>query len=281
MQALINILLLVIALAITTISYTNLNQLALDFTSGTEQERETLYLPSGEGLEILSFGYKNLLSDILWFNTINYFGKHFKGDRNYTWLNHMCHLVIRLNPNANHVYKFCSTMLSWEANTPERSIKIMDVAIKNHPDSWEYYYLRGFTYMFFLENEELARRDLSTGAKLPNAPPFMATLAAKKMVSHDPNAAISFLTEMIKNSQDPSEQAVLKEKLLQIIYERDISNIKKALDIYEARKGTPAKSLDELVKAGIIGANLRSPYGKRYLLNPDTSEVTDRHKKIR
>ena len=90
-------------------------------------EQEVLYLPSGKGLEFISFGYKNFFSDILWFKTISYFGKHFGDDKNYKWLGHMCNLVTDLNPNALHVFRFCSNMLSWESEKPKESGFSFDV----------------------------------------------------------------------------------------------------------------------------------------------------------
>ncbi|MCB0321253.1 MAG: hypothetical protein KDD60_10025 [Bdellovibrionales bacterium] len=178
-----------------------------------DEEQEVLYLPNGDALHILSFGYRNILSDILWFKTVSYFGKHYKSDQNYEWFNHMCHLVTDLNPQATHVYEFCGTMLSWELNKPERAIDVLTKAIETHPKSWKFLYLRGFTYMYFLEDGDSAKQDLVAAARLPGAPAFVTTLAAQKMTLSDPHSAVAFLTEALQNTTDPAQAAVLRSKL--------------------------------------------------------------------
>lgn len=199
---------LLAALLVTTSSYSKLSAIHKERES-RDAENEVLYLPSGKGLHVLSFGYKNFLSDVLWFKTISYFGKHFKGDKDYTWLAHMCELVTDLNPRAEHVFDFCGTMLAWEAEKPEKSIEILTKAIHADPKRWRPYYLRGFTAMYFLNDDTLAQQDFLTASKIPDAPLFLARLAAKKISLSDPRSALAFLGETIKRAKDPLERSAL------------------------------------------------------------------------
>lgn len=178
---------------------------------------EILYLPSGKGLEFISFGYKNTLAHFLWFQTNNYFGKHYRGDRNYDWLAHYCKLVTTLNPKARDYYQFCGTMLAWEANKIDQSIAIYTRAIAAFPNDWFFYYLRGFTYAFFAQDEEKAKADFISSAKLPNAHHFVARLASKKILA-DGNVedAKEFLKEAIEMASDPSTKSILENRLRQI-----------------------------------------------------------------
>ena len=118
-----------------------------------DKDHEALYLPSLESVEFVTFGYKNIVADLLWFKTISYFGKHYATDRNYSWLSHMCDLVTTLDKHALASYQFCANMLSWEADTPQLAIDLLSKAIQNNPNSWRMPYLRGFTYLFFLKNK--------------------------------------------------------------------------------------------------------------------------------
>ena len=171
-------------------------------------------MPSGSGLELISFGYKNVLSHTLWFNTISYFGKHYKSDRNYEWLSHMCNLTTRLNPKMPHVYEFCSLMLAWEARDPQQSIKILDKAIEAYPLEWKFPYLRGMTYLIFLEDADAAKDDFVRSAKLPGAHRVIVKLAAKQISLRENNhTAIEFLEDMIKNSEQEWERGALIDRL--------------------------------------------------------------------
>jgi tetratricopeptide (TPR) repeat protein len=182
-----------------------------------ESSRETLYLPSGEGLQVLSLGYRSALAHYLWFTTLNYFGKHYELDGEYKWLFHRCDLVTRLNPYLQHVYKFCSLMLAWEQKVPELSIKILSRAVEHFPDDWEFFYHRGFIYFFFLKDEERGRKDLIEAARLPGVPPGIASLATKKAIQDaNRDMAVDILQEMLSSAKDPLVQEVIAKRLRQL-----------------------------------------------------------------
>jgi tetratricopeptide (TPR) repeat protein len=238
-------------------------------------DKEMLYLPNGKGLKFISFGYSNTLSHYLWFNSISYFGKHYKLDRNYKWLQHMCNLVVDLNPKAAHVYEFCGMMLAWEANQADSSIEILSKAIINFPDSWKFLYLRGMTELLFKKNNENAKNDFVLASRKANAHPFVKRLAAKELATGDnPETAIQFLLETIANTKDDWERSVLIGKLQDIQYMQGINTIKTALEIYNNKTGKKAANLKQLVEEGIISKLGNDPWGGEYILLPDTGEVT-------
>ena len=207
-------LLLIVSSLLASVSYDHITEIKKNSTSSVD---EVLYLPNGLGLEFLSFGYRNTLAHTLWFNTISYFGKHYKKDRDYKWLNHMCNLVTDLNPRMPHVYDFCSLMLAWEANFPEDSIKILDKAITTYPQDWNFPYLRGMAYLIFLKNPEKAQEDFVRSSRQEGSHPVVKRLAAHNISLTDrKETAIEFLEEMIKNSKQESERSALKRKLEEI-----------------------------------------------------------------
>ena len=191
--------------------------LSLDIS---EEYQEALYLPKGPALKVMSFGYQNVLSRLLWFNTNNYFGKHYRGDKNYKWLEHMCDLVTTLDPRAYKVYEFAALMLAWEANEPKKALKILTKGmntpeLEDDPWFWKLTYLRGFTYMYFLNDSVRAIEDFKVAATLPNAPASVASIAAKKLTFSvdDPATAIEFLEQMLETTTDPIAVAALTRRL--------------------------------------------------------------------
>ncbi len=194
---------------------------SVDGALASPVEGEVLYLPSGKALHFVSFGYTNALSQVLWLNTISYFGKHFRLDQNYRWLAHMCTIVSDLNPQAEQVYHFCSAMLAWEANSPRESVAILSHGISVRPQDWYLYYLRGFVYMFFLHDAERARDDFVAAAKLPGVELFVVRLAAKKLAElESPQTAIEFLEEAMVRTKDPLARQALSNKLQRILKEK-------------------------------------------------------------
>ncbi|MCB0332375.1 MAG: hypothetical protein KDD55_02680 [Bdellovibrionales bacterium] len=202
--------------SLTTFAFQGLQNSQRSLHDDAADEQEVLYLPNGQGLHFLSFGYQNMLSDLLWFQTISYFGKHYQSDRNYTWLAHMCGLVVELNPLAEHVFDFCGTMLAWEAHAVEQANALLDKAIMSKPDRWRYYYLRGFNSLYFLRDQQAAQKDFLLGSQQPDAPPFLLRLAVKNLDVADPASTQEFLLEMLHATTDETQKQVLMGKLREL-----------------------------------------------------------------
>ena len=256
-------------------------------SSDPEQRAASLYLPQKEAVLFASMGYRNALAHLIWFKAISYFGAEYRGAKNYRWLSHMCELVSDLSPRSEHVYRFCGTMLAWEGQQPEMSIKILDKAITEFPESWYFLYLRGFTYLYFLHDDEHGNADIVASAQKPGAHPIVVRLAAKGIsASHGPESAIAFLRGAIKMTDDPSARKALESKLTESYYELGFELIERAAAQFKASSGTLPGSLKELETAGLlpkelVNQNYGDPYGGHYALNPSTGEVTSTSRKPR
>jgi hypothetical protein len=264
-----SILLLIAALFLTAASFRSLE--STPPVRASDRDAEVLYLPSGKALRFLSLGFQNALADLLWFNTVSYFGKHFRSDKDYRWLEHMCGLVTDLDPRAQHVYEFCSTMEAWELNRPEVAEALLTKGIAVLPDKWRLLYLRGFSRMYFLHDEARAQEDFVRAARLPDAPPFIAKLASKKIANLDsPEAALEFLIDIYKGTQDPNARRALQHRILQTRYEIDLQRIETAVAEFHAHKGRYPRDMAEL------GSEVpqRDPWGGAYQVDSVQGKVS-------
>lgn len=243
---------------------------------------EPIYLPETKYVKMITLGFDNFLSDILWFNTISYFGEHFAGDKDFRWFAHMCDLVTELDPEKIAQFDFCSTLTSWIAKEPTKSEKLLTKAINHHPSYWRFYYLRGFTNWYFLHDRKKAQQDFYFAAKLPDAPkPFLASLASRLMVSeeNDPDTAMFFLKDMIKSTQDKTAKAALEDQYKRAIMSKQIRIIRSALDVYEKRFAKKAKSIKELQDSGTLTGTPIDPYGGKYYLAKKSAKILTTSKK--
>lgn len=191
--------------------------LSLNASGSADQRAEYLFLPKREAVEILSFGYRSAFANALWFKTVSYFGKHYRSDKDYTWLSHMCELVTDLDPNLKHVFEFGSLMLAWEVKRPKEAVAILDKAIKSHPSDWKFYYLRGFTKYFFFEDLTGAKSDFLSAANFPGAHPVIKKIAARELASSEgPKSAIAFLKDAIQTTDNPRAKEALTERLKEL-----------------------------------------------------------------
>src|SRR5215831_18573347 len=146
---LIRVAALIVALgalaAVVAVTGTRLDRAA----TAAARADEPVYLPRAEYLRPISFGWQNVLADVLWFRTISYFGEHYRGDRTYPWLAQMCDLVTDLDPRAEHVYRFGGVLLPWEAGEVDAGVRLLEKGIAVFPDSWTlHYYLGVVRYLF-------------------------------------------------------------------------------------------------------------------------------------
>jgi hypothetical protein len=234
---------------------------------------ELIYLPPTPVLRAMSLGYEHALADVLWFRTMNYFGKHYRSDRAYPWLAYMCDVVTDLDPQAEHVYRFGGVLLPWEADRIDDGIALLEKGTRNVPDSWRLHYMLGFSYYFFTGDLAAASRTLRTATLLPGAPDFVAHLAAIVQASDQgPDSAIAFLSEL-ERTADEGVRAAIQDRIGQLSLARDIDALEAAVRTFRSRFNRQPGTLAELVAAGIVPAIPPEPFGGVYVLDRTTGHV--------
>ncbi len=240
-----------------------------------EDNRPPLYLPEVKYTRLITGGYDTLASRVLWFNTINYFGKQLAGGKDYRWLGHMCQLVTELDRKAVYAGEFCGTLLPWMAKDYNTAVKVLTTTIEANPQEWRPYYLRGFVYWYFLEDLEHAKTDFVTSSKLPNAPVFLSTLASRMMAeARGPEMAIQFLNEMITNSTDANVIKALKRKRKQARLRLAIETISKASEQFFQTNNRYPLSVEELLSVALLKEIPKDPYKGAFSIDQKTGTVS-------
>lgn len=237
-------------------------------------EPDLVYLPKAEYLRPMSLGHANALADILWFRTISYFGQHYRSDRLYRWLAHMCDLVTDLDPRAEHVYRFAGVILPWEAAQADEGIRLLQKGIQVFPDSWQLHYWLGFNYYFFKSDYAKAAASLHRAAQLPDAHPNAARLAALLYnEQYGPDTAVAFLHEMERSTDNATTREVVHRHLLDAQFQREVAQLTAAVNAYRARFGSLPAALTALVDAGLVPAVPADPFGGTYEIDPVTGGI--------
>ncbi len=238
-------------------------------------DRPPLYLPEVKYVKLVTLGYNGLASDILWFNTLNYFGKQLIAGRDYEWLGQMCELVTELDPKKLYAYEFCATLLSWVAHRYELSNELLSHGINANPDYWRLYYLRGFNRWYFDEDFERAREDFTHASTLPEAPQFLASLASRLLVkTKSPESAVHFLEEMLKRTNNESVKQALDLKRREALIAQHLEFLREAIRRYTDVNGHSPKTLEELVAGNIITKIPIEPFDGNYLLNESGEPIS-------
>jgi hypothetical protein len=242
---------------------------------------ELIYLPDANRLRPLALGYDNVLADLIWFRTIDYFGAHYATDRAYPWLEAMCDLVTDLDPRAKHVYRFAALILPWEAHDPDAALRLLDKGLTAMPQAWNLHYHRGVIQYLFKGDFAAATTDLTRAAAQPGAPGFVARFAAILQTKQQgPQTTVAMLEQMREQATSPQTRQVVERSLRDAKAAWDIQALEEAARTFRGRHGAFPASLEALVRDGLIKFVPEDRYGGRYGIDAASGVVRSSTGKI-
>src|ERR1700737_2096014 len=206
---------------------------------------EVLYISSPKALKKLSLGYDGLLADIYWTRAVQYFGsKHHEGARRYDLLAPLLEITTVLDPHLLVAYEYGANFLAPAAPSgggmPERAIQLEEYGIRNNPNEWRLYYNNGFIHYMELKDYAGAAEAFARGARVPNAHPFLALMAAR-MAEHAGDLQMA----------------------------EDVPTLEAAAERYRQMTGRLPAGFSDFEAAGLIRGTPTDPLGHPYMLMPD------------
>jgi len=204
-------------------------------------------LPDTATIKIVSAGYDNMVSSLMWVHLISYYGGELH--RSYKYLSGLIDRITTLNPLAEHAYYVAATSIPWGTGSTELSDYIIDRAIVEMPDDWRWPYYRAFNAYWFNQDYKTAGRFMKMASER-DAPPMILNLALRFSVNaNEIEPAIIFIQQRLNEATDEDMYNDLYIKLLDLVTEREIRRIESELE----RRGmtTSIISLKALHKSGI------------------------------
>jgi hypothetical protein len=262
--------LLVVCLAASVMLLRRLDQVRSNATL-----EEVLYLSSPKALQKLSLGYDGLLADIYWTRAVQYFGnKHHEGARRYDLLAPLLEITTTLDPHLLVAYEYGANFLAPKppngGGMPERAIQLEEYGIRNNPNEWRLYYNDGLIHYMELKDYSGAAQAFARGAKVPNAHPFLALMAAK-MAEHagDLQMARLMWSTTYESTKDNVVRANAAAHLRALQVDEDVTNLEAVIARYRQMTGRVPSSFSNLEAAGLIRGTPADPLGHSYKLVPD------------
>ena len=155
-------------------------QLKIDSERRTADiKEELLYLPSGKVLKVVSLGFDEVASDIIYIKMLSYFATHMMSDRTYKWLYHMADLVTTLDPYFRFPYIFAGLTLNLEAGQFENARAILLKGKTYFPNDWYFPFSLGLNYFFHEADFLTAAYYFDLAYSLPNSPKYLKSFANK------------------------------------------------------------------------------------------------------
>jgi hypothetical protein len=258
-------------------------QVSLKPWQETDKKLERLlYLPDAEYLKIASLGYRELIADLLWVQSIQVMGEKKVSESSGRWLYRALDIITTLDPKFVRAYEAGGLALTTLVVLPEESNQLMMKGMQHNPTEWKLPFLIGINYYYESYDDAKAAEYMSQASRLPGAPSSLTTLAANLYVSgHSPQQAVDLLAALYEKATDESAKKLLEIRLKIVLTERDLYLLEQAIDRYRSQNGQYPPRLEAIVGAGFLPALPVEPSGGRYVYDAKTgavssSEMTER-----
>lgn len=230
-----------------------------------------LYLPNEKLLNHFTAGLSPVIADLLWLRTIQYTGKHFRSDLKFTWLNHMCTTVVRLDPYFVDAYRLGGMFLASLPGDDDASLRLLRAGFLRNPHRWEMPYEMAMVYLVNRRGEPgataMAARYLALAVKTEQAPSWVVELAANIQATHSLDEIEQQMWDKLLASEDAFMRDMAGQKLTELQLRKQLAVLEQAVAIQAERAGQPPGDIETLVAAGILTRLPEDPLGGRFFID--------------
>jgi tetratricopeptide (TPR) repeat protein len=231
-------------------------------------------LPKGNTLKILSFGFHNLVADILYIWSIQFYSDY-NLTNSYDYLEHIYNTITDMCPRYLEPYIVGSWIMALEAQDVKMAIRLLQKGAKNMPENWIFDYECGFYAYNTLKDFKLAEKYFNKALENPKAPPHVRRIKAHMVyMSDDLDYAYRLWFDIYQNAKSMMAKNSARKHLHQIKMERDKKSLEKQIKRFREKYNRLPTSLDELKLAGLVKQIPLDFEGNPYIYNTQTGKVT-------
>lgn len=235
--------------------------------------RDVLYLPKGDYVKVVAMGFDSMWADVLWLRTLQYFGGHFMGDKEYPIMDRMLEVITTLEPRFPDAYSFGGMVLQEEMKQRDKAVSLLKKGIDKNPDNWRLAYELGF--LWFEEarqSQDTTKKKYATQQAIdayaiattrPDCPEYVGRIINQMYYEGgEKDVAVQLWTltkEEAEKKGDKFTAQIAEDKLLLFKFKEVAEPLQKAvIKYYEKYKKIPP-SLQELVSKGLINSVPKDP----------------------
>ncbi|MCP9440972.1 MAG: hypothetical protein NNA20_00115 [Nitrospira sp.] len=239
------------------------------------QIEQLAQLPHGDYLKPALLGYHHLGADVLWLKLVQVIGKRHNTMEDYEWMAHALDVITTLDPHYAYAYYAGGVILGDLANRPDLANRLLIRGHEENPTVWNIPFLLGYNYYFLLADPDRGAYYTMRAAALPGRPAYLPGLATRMAAeAGKPETALAFLDARLKETTDPEMKKFFETRMKEVMIERDIRLLERAIDQYRVRYGRRPPSLATLVEAQVLSALPLEPFGGEYRYDAMTGAVT-------
>lgn len=239
----------------------------------------TLWLQSTGVARRLALSFTDLAADVYWMRAVVHYGSERRAPAapgRYALLYPLLDLTTSLDPHFDVAARLGAIFLSegypGGPGRPDQALALLEKGLKNDPHRWQYRHDIGFVHYWWLKDYPEAARQFELASRLPDAPPWLRTMAALTLTKGGDRAGARQLwTELHDTADIDWLREAADYRLRQLAALDDID----ALNAIVARGRARALDWGAFVRAGILPAVPTDPAGQPYLLTADGTVTID------
>ncbi len=224
-------------------------------------------VPSAGTLRWLSIGHPLLAGNLYWLATVQYIGEGRADARGWERLFPLVNLVTDLDPGHGYAYQVAGVILAAKGRVAESSA-ILEKGTRSVGTRYILPYLRAFNAFYHEGDWVAAGRWAEIAARTPGAPEHVRqNVLAYYVKGERADAAIKFLEEVLRQTDDPESRKAVEGQLRQAVFERDAELIDRAAAVYRERHGILPPFLGALVMEGLLPKLPPDPFGGQWVFD--------------
>ena len=267
------VIVVILALAVLGVGTARARLVGID--AEKSGSKELLYMPNGKYLKAISLGHAPLLADFVYLWAIQYYSDYDQADR-YRYVEHVFGDVIaELDPAYIDPYWLGALILTSDGKDEEAGLRLLDRGFEKNPSAWILPFLAGWECQRIGQFDRAAAY-FDRAAKTPGAPPDLFRLKAG-MTARTGNLreAIARWQDVLDDPRNNDEARAIAERQIRTLSVRaDVQDLDAAIAGYRQKHGRPPRTLDELVRTGILIALPSDPDGKPYAYDSSAGTVS-------
>jgi tetratricopeptide (TPR) repeat protein len=244
----------------------------------TPQTQRLLYLRSGAAADRVMLAFDDLAADIYWIRAIQNYGRDRRSSRpdRFSLLYPLLDLTTTLDARFNVAYRFGAIFLSVPLpngpGRPDLAIALLEKGLRHNPRRWQYAHDIGFIHYWYTGDDEQAARWFERAAGMPDAPEWIAPIAAvTRARGGDRAGARRILEELRQAASEQYTRDAAERGLLQLQALDAIDELQALVDGFHQRHGRYPSSWRDLPELrGLVPADAT---GAPFVYNPSTHQV--------
>jgi hypothetical protein len=233
-----------------------------------------LYVRSPEAMRRLALSYETLLADLYWIRAVQHYGgTRLSADPNkqYDLLYPLLDLTTSLDPYFRIAYLFGAIFLSEPPpggpGRPELAVALLEKGLRTQPQQWEFAQAIGFVHYWWRQDYQQAASWFARAAEFPNAPIWLAPLAATTLAQGGSRQSSRLLWQQIaRGAEDGWYRREALRRLRQLDAMDQLDRLRASVEAFRERRGSPPADWADLRGAGDVPGTPVDPAGFPYRL---------------